>query len=72
MSLRQLHHPAAATGQAFSEIKLEPLKNLGATKVLMNRVKLVGARVANDQTSEQEGRGDLPTDSISFRFDAIS
>lgn len=63
---------AAATGKAFKEVKLEMLKNVGDTKVVMNRVKLIGARVTNCQTSAQ-GEGSIPpTDSISFSFDTIN
>ena len=64
---------AAATGKPFREVKLEMVKNITAdTKVVMNRVKLTGARVTNFQTSAQ-GEGNVPpADSISFSFDAIS
>lgn len=63
---------AAATGQPFKDVKLEMVKTVeGSKKVVVNRIKLVGARVAHYQASAHGG-GQIPADSISFSFDKIT
>lgn len=58
----------AANGQAIPQLKVEILRSISATPVIMFKMKLTNARVASFSSSAQSDH----TDSIGLSFDTIT